>query len=161
MFQRFAEVQYAMTSRPTRRYSTQLPPPRRQPPTGWRALLIGIAFGFSAGFLFTIGIISLINANTTSQAQAPVGNNAASASATAAPTPTATFTPTAVPTSAPTSAPTFAPTSAPTSAPLPAATPAVGGTIFLGPDDPAFYVIVTIIFLILSGFVLLRPGSKK
>jgi ABC-type transport system involved in multi-copper enzyme maturation permease subunit len=107
-------------------------------------LLIGIAFGFSAGFLFTIGIISLISANSTIQTQAPVGNSAANANAT--PTPTL----------APTVAATLSPSPIPTTAPTAAPTPANNGGQLFAADDPRFYIIVFIIFLILSGFLLLR-----
>lgn len=126
------------------RWPPQPPPPNRPLPTGWRALLIGIAFGFSAGFLFTIGIIALTNANNITETQPPVGNGAISASATTAPTPTPT--------------PTFTATPSPTPSPMPSPTPTptpAGGQI-LAPDDPAFYIIVLIVFLVLSAFLLLR-----
>src|SRR5579871_3686536 len=146
------------------RRSTRWPsppsPPQRQLPTGWRALVIGIAFGFSAGFFFTIGIIALMNANSTTQTQSPVGNSAASASAT--PVPTSAFTPTLSPTLAPTPSP-ITPTLTPTPLPIPTLTPTPGnsGTGLFAPYEVTFYVVVTIIFLILSAFVLLRPGGKK
>lgn len=128
------------------RWSPQPPPPNRPLPTGWRALLIGLAFGFSAGFLFTIGIIALTSANNTTEIP-PVGNGAISASATpaptSAPTPTPTFT--ATPT------PTFTPTPSPTPTPTPG-----GSDQILRPDDPLFYIIVLIAFLVLSAFLLLR-----
>lgn len=129
------------------RWPPQPPPPNRPLPTGWRALLIGIAFGFSAGFLFTIGVLALTNANSTTETQPPVGNGAISASATSAPTSTPTFT--ATPTPTPT--PTFTPTPGPT----PTATPG-GSDQILPPDDPLFYIIVLIAFLIFSGILLLR-----
>jgi hypothetical protein len=123
--------------------------PYRTLPTGWRALLIGIAFGFSAGFLFTIGIISLINANNTATIQSPVGNAATSVSITETPTPTPTLTPT--PTPIPISTPTPTPT-----------TPGGNGSVTLfRPDEVSFYVIVFLIFLVLSAFVLFRGGGGK
>jgi hypothetical protein len=141
------------------RKPSQWSPPQRQLPTGWRALVIGIAFGFSAGFLFTIGIISLINANNTIQTASPVGNSAASASATAVPT--SVFTPNPSTAITPTSPP--IPTTAPTSPPVPtiAPTASASGPIPSGPDQFTFYFVVTLIFLILSAFVLLRAGGKK
>lgn len=128
------------------RWPSQPPSPYRQPPTGWRALLIGIAFGFSAGFLFTIGIISLINANNTATIQSPVGNSAASASVTPTPIPTATPTPTPIPPPSPVLTPSPTPN---------------GSVVLFKADDPTFYVIVVIIFLVLSAFVLLRGGGGK
>jgi len=128
------------------RWPPQPPPPNRPLPTGWRALLIGIAFGFSAGFLFTIGIIALTNANSIIETQPPVGNGAISASATSAPTPTPTPTFTATP----------SPTPSPMPSPTPTPTPGGGSGQLLAPDDPAFYITVLIIFLVLSAFLLLR-----
>lgn len=129
------------------RWASQPPPPNRQLPTGWRALLIGLAFGFSAGFLFTIGLIALINANSTLNVQSPVGNSAASSNVTPAPTPTPTLIP--------------APTPTPTPTPPPAPTPTpTGNLVFSAPDDPTFYVVAFIIFLLLAGVILLR-GTKK
>jgi hypothetical protein len=127
------------------RWSSQPPPPNRQLPTGWRALLIGLAFGFSAGLLFTIGLIALINANSTLNVQSPVGNSAASSNVTPAPTPTPTLMPTPTPTPPPPPTPTPTPTS---------------NLVSSAPDDSTFYVVAFIIFLLLAGFILLR-GTKK
>jgi hypothetical protein len=127
------------------RWSSSPPPPNRQLPPGWRALLIGIAFGFSAGFLFTIGLISLINANSTFEVSSPIGNSGASANVTPTPTPTLLPTPTPTPT--------------PTPVPTPTPTPA-GNLVFFAPDDPTFYVVAFIIFLLLAGVILLRGGKK-
>jgi hypothetical protein len=127
-------------------------------------LAIGIAFGFGAGFLFTIGIISLINANGFNESQAPVGNSGASSNVTPVTPVTPTLAPTDTPTPTPTPMPSPTPSPIPaTPIPLPTSTPALnnGSAVLFKPDDPAFYVIVFITFLLLSGFLLLRQGGGK
>src|SRR5262249_17969525 len=141
-----------MTSQRSSRLPSQpLPSSPRRPPTGWRAVLIGVAFGFSAGFLFAIGIVSLIYANSAPNlASSPVGNGAASASVTPALTPTPLPTPTATPFRPPT----------PTATPIPIPTPTPSsGAIVLRADDPTFYITAFIIFLVLCGVILLRSNG--
>lgn len=119
-----------------------LPPRQHQ----WDTFLIGIAFGFGCGVFLTIGLVLLISgSNTTTQPQLPgnggqVINASPTATAQPPPTPSATFTP----------APTLQPTSAPT------ATPGNSSAPILGADDPRFYIVLLIVFIILAAIILAR-----
>jgi hypothetical protein len=108
-------------------------------------VLIGLALGFSAGVLLTAGIFGLLNANSTTQTSSQVGNGGATANAILTPTPTPTFTPTPTPSPSPTPSPTPADNSA---------------AQLLAPDDPRFYILVFIAFVILAGLLLANTPKK-
>jgi hypothetical protein len=140
-----AEVHHAM-GQPNPTAQTSKPPSFRQLPIGCKALFVGLAFGFCAGFLFAIGITMLVNGNNT-PTQPPIGNGAATSNVTPTPTPSS-FTPIPDPTPAPTSPPTVV---------IVTATPTPSNSVqIFKADDPRFYILVFVAFLILSGIILFR-----
>ncbi len=136
-----------MTQANPNKMLAQPPSPYRPQPGGLKALLIGMAFGLGAGILLTIGILTLLSANSTTQTNPPVANGGATSQATLAPSPTL------APTQPP---PTPFPTSAPNPAPTPRPTPGNGGVQLLAPDDPRFYLFGLLVFVLLAGIFLAR-----
>jgi|SRR5579859_1428859 len=138
-----------MTQRNPTRMLAPPPSPYRPQPRGLKALLIGMAFGLGAGILLTIGILTLISANSTSQTTSPIANGGATSQGAPTSLPTLAPTPTQQP-------PTPTPTSAPSPAPTARPTSGNGGGQLLAPDDPRFYLVGLLVFVLLAGIYLAR-----
>jgi ABC-type transport system involved in multi-copper enzyme maturation permease subunit len=119
-----------------------LPPRQRQ----WDTFLIGIAFGFGCGVFLTIGLILLISGNPSAAQNQLPGNSGQAINV----SPTATVTPSPTPTV------TLTPTPTPEPSPTATATPTSTSTPFFGPDDPRFYILTLIVFIILAAIFLAR-----
>ncbi len=127
----------------TRLPSQSTPPGRRRQQGSWRIILGPMFFGLVAGILLTLGIISLLGA-FRAPPSSPVASNGATVNAN--PTPTATPTATPLPTDTP----------LPTATPMPTAAPAGSSGQIFASDDPRFYIVAFLVFVIIAGFYLAR-----